>query len=187
METQRTGLGSEKMNKCIYWEVKHFQTNRIFRALQTKFWRSPATWASLKTRSFWRRLKSSKLYAKRDMIAVKLVVFNYKTQTAQNAQGFSCNYLLKGPSKKSFASGPLPGGALQEAGISVRNGIPRRDSSASVVNSSCCTALSIVHSLTTYRQSFVSYLFSGATSETTAWVFLSRIIMYVSDTCFKVV
>lgn len=47
-------------------------------------------------------LKSSKLYAKREMIAAKLVVSNYKTQTALNVQGLSCNSLLKGLQRRAL-------------------------------------------------------------------------------------
>lgn len=51
-------------------------------------------------------LKSSKLYAKREMIAAKLVVSNYKTQTTLNVQGFSCNSLLKGLQRRALLQDP---------------------------------------------------------------------------------
>lgn len=51
MDTQGTRLDSEKIKKLLYWEVKHFQINRIFGSPHQKCLKITSQRASLKTRS----------------------------------------------------------------------------------------------------------------------------------------
>lgn len=103
----------KRMNGHVYLAVKHFQINSFGELLtEIKFWSLPTMWTIM---------KQVVLIEIQQLVCEKINGFNKmncfqlkkkKKPSSENLRGFSFNYVIKGPAKKSFVSGLLPEGAL---------------------------------------------------------------------------